>query len=255
MPRAKKILLLILGLSLFANLSFASPAKSSKPQAINPKSIELNERGAQAIKQKDFSKAEELFREALAADTSNVTAAFNLGGIYITQKREADAISLLEEYVNNFPQDVGLHVRLGDAYFTAKKADQALKSYEKAFAMEKNYAGLATKLGTVYSLNNRLKDAERALLVAVEQEPKNAQLLANLGSVFLANGKVDQAISTVKRGLQVQASSELYITLGSAYEVKKDFKNSLIAFQRAQDMGSSKPELKTKIDQLKKMAS
>ena len=79
-----------------------------------------------------------------------------------------------------------------------------------------------------------------------------SQLLANLSSVFLATGKTDKAISTAKRGLQVNASPELYITLGNAYELQKDYKNSLIAFERAADLGDKKPELKTKIEQLKK---
>ena len=85
---------------------------------------------------------------------------------------------------------------------------------------------------------------------AVKQNPKDTQLLANLSSVQLANGNPQQAISTAKRAIQILPTSEVYITLASAYEALKDYKNSLIAYQRAVDLGDKRPELQKKIEGL-----
>ncbi len=233
---------------LFGSDLWAAPSKSKK--VANPQSIELNERGANAVKNKDFTQAQEFFRQALQADPGNATAAFNLAGIYLTLKNEPMAVSLLEGYVKEFPQDSGLQVRLGDSYFGTKDVNRALEAYEKGYKLDPKYPGLANKLATIYGLTNDVKKALSMLLAAVDQDPKNGQLLSNLSSVFLANGKTDEAISTAKRALQIRATPELYVTMGSAYESKKDPKNALIAFKRAADLGDPKPELAAKIKEL-----
>lgn len=248
---------LALLLTLAPQQAFAKPApnaESAPSSAVNKRSFELNEQGIEAVHNKDFKKAETLFRQALSEDTHNLTAVFNLAGMYLNDKRQNEALKLLNTYISEYPKDPGLFVRRGDCYFSQKNLDAAMSDYEQALKLEPRYSGASAKLSTIYALKNRTKDAELMLLSAVDLEPKNAQLLQNLSNIFLINGKVDKAISTAKRGIQVSPSSELYVTLGNAYETQKDLKNSLIAFQRALDLGDKRPELQQKIDALKKVA-
>jgi tetratricopeptide (TPR) repeat protein len=233
----------------------AAPLSPMHKPVGSPRSIELNEQGVVAIKAKNSKQAEDLFRQALAADAGNLSAVFNLAGALLVNKKENEAIALLTEYTKNFGLDPGLFVRLGDVYFTAKKLIEAAEAYEKALHIAPNYPGIAPKLGAIYTLLNRSTQAERAFLLAVEQNPKDGQSLSNLAGIFLANGKPDKAISTAKRALQVRPGSELYVTLGTAYEIQKDYKNALIAFQRAVDLGDKREELKKKIEALKQAAS
>ena len=233
----------------------STPAEETARPAANPRSLELNEQGVSAVKAKDFRRAEGLFRNALAIDAGNVSAAFNLAGALLANKKEGEAILFLSEYTKNYAEDAGLFVRLGDAYFAAKKPRQAISAYERALQLQPTYPGLSAKLGTVFGLANQPLEAERAFLLAVAQNPKDGQALSNLASIFLANGKPDKAISTAKRALQVKPTAELYITLGTAYEIKRDFKNALIAFQRAVDLGDKREELLRKIDALKQAVS
>lgn len=221
--------------------------KQQQEESGDPRSLEFNEKGVASLKAKNFSQAEDLFRRSLNADPKNLTAAFNLSSLLLTQKREREAIDILEKYTEAYDKDSGLFVRLGDAYFSTKEPDKALGAYEKAFAIDPAFPGLAQKLASVYALRNRPKDSERMLLLAVEQDPKDGAALASLSAMFLANGKSQQAISTAKRALQVKPSSEVYITLGTAYEFQRDYKNSLIAFKRARDLGDKRAELDKKI--------
>ena len=243
--------------------AFGLPAPENRaldpvPQAEvvgDARSLELNEQGIAAMNNKDTVKAEEFFRKALAVDSKNVTAAFNLAGVLINNKKTEEAIALLLEYIKEYNQDPSLFVRLGDAYFASKKIREAATAYEKAFETAGGYPGLAAKLGTIYGLMNRIDDAKRMFMVAVELDPKDSQSLANLSSLFLASGEPDKAIGTARRALQVKATKEVYVTLGTAYEIQKDYKNALIAFQRAVDLGDSREELKKKIEGLKQVAN
>lgn len=234
---------------LFAT-STALAAPSEKGQ-YSEQSRLLNEEGVKAVKAKDFKKAEKLFRNALSSDQGNLSAVFNLAGMYMTNKKEQQAIHLLKEYTEKVPDDAGLYTRLGDSYFAAKDIAGAQRSYNKAYKLDPAYSKLASKLATISTLKKDLKSAEKYFLEAVDQDPKNGQLLANLSSVLLANGKADKAIGVARRALRVRATSEVYVTLGSAYESIGDQKNAAIAYERAIDLGDKRDELQEKLDDVR----
>jgi len=220
----------------------------------DPRSLGLNEKAVTALNAGRTAQAEELFQQALAADPRNLTAAFNLGGMLLNNKKITEAINLLEGYTAEYQQDPGLFSRPGDAYFANKQLKEAAASYEKAFQLHQNYPNLPTRLATSYGLLNNSKEAEKFMKMAVDQNPKDFKSLASYSSLLLGNGKADDAISAAKRSLQLKPTSEAYVTLGTAYEIRGDFKNSLISFQRAVDLGDSRKELKEKIAQLEKRA-
>jgi tetratricopeptide (TPR) repeat protein len=261
----------LLRISIFAGaalllgtpLSFASPRPpaAEAPRAAahasvqgDPRSLELNEKAVAALNAGRFSQAEELFQQALSADPRNLTAAFNLAGILLNNSKIPEAVSLLESYTKEYQQDPGLYSRLGDAYFANKQVKEAAATYEKALHLDQNYPNLPTRLATSYGLLNRSQDAEKFMKIAVDQNPKDFKTLASYSSLLLGNGKAEDAIGAAKRSLQIKPSSEAYITLGTAYEIKGDFKNSLISFQRAADLGDTRKELKEKIALLEKRA-
>lgn len=218
--------------------------------APNAQSIKLNEAGVVQVKGKNFLAAEDSFKRALAADRSNLTAVYNLAGVYLQNKRTSAAIELLDAYTKETQTDAGLFSRLGDAYFAAKQVDKALQSFEKAYVVDPNYPQLITKLGTLYSLKKQLKKAEDILRDGAKRSPNDPQLLSNLSSVLYANKKVKEAITFAKRSLQINPTKELYITLGNCYLALSDKKNAKVALERARDLGDKSPELEKLLKEL-----
>jgi tetratricopeptide (TPR) repeat protein len=217
----------------------------------NPKSIELNERGVVAVKSRDFKLAENLFKQALAADPLNITAVYNLSGVYVTQKKEAAAIVLLNDVTARYASDPELFVRLGDAYFSSRKPIDAIRSYEQALALDSQLPAVNAKLGTLYALQNNLSKAETHFGRAVTLNPHDAQALSNYSSVLLSNNKAQDAIRVAKNALQIKVTSDTYVTLGNAYEVLKDHENARISFEKALALGNQSPGLEAKIKSLK----
>jgi len=213
-------------------------------------SLDLNERGADAVAAQQYEEAEKLFHQAVRADSGNVTAAFNLAGMYIMNNKPSAAISLLEEYSQREKTDAGLFSRLGEAYFANQQTKEATAAFERALSLKADYPGVAARLGALYSLANRLPDAERLFTQAVKQSPKDAQLLANLSGVKLARGQREEAITMAKRSLELKPTKEAYITLGSAYESSGAVKDALAAFRKAQSFGGKNVELDKKVTEL-----
>lgn len=233
-----------------AKASFSAKLSESEKEA-----HKLNDLGLTQIKARNFKAAEQTFQKALALDNHNVGVVYNLAGSYIVNKKEAEAVVLLEQYVKSAPPDAGLYARLGDAYFGSKNISNAAIAYEEAYNLDQSFPDLPGKLGTLYLLSNRLADAEKFLEIAAVQSQKDLRTLTNLSSVYLANAKPEKAIATAKKALQIKAGKELYVTLATAYELNKDYKNALISFQRASDLGDERDEIKRKIEALKKVNS
>ena len=214
-------------------------------------SYQYNEQGVAEVQKRNFKKAENLFLEAIDKDPFNLTAVFNLAGMYLTNQQNENAIKLLEAYTKRYPNDAGLHSRLGDAYFSTQNIVSAKKNYLIAIKLDETYPDIYGKIATIEALQNNLKEAEKMFMKASENDPNKHEYLANLASIQLGNAKHKEAIASAKKALQLRASSEVYITLGTAYELTESYDNALIAFQRAQDLGNLKKDLGDKIKELK----
>jgi tetratricopeptide (TPR) repeat protein len=237
---------------LFFTLTCALvPAMSyAEPHAPNPRSLRLNEEAVAHVKAGRFQEAEDAFRAALTADAGNLTAAFNLAGVYLQNKKEELAVKLLERYVATNQGDASLHARLGDAYFVSKDLKSAATHYESAHRIDPKYPMVAARLGTIYSLGSQLTKAEAMFRKAVELDPQNAQHLGNLASLLFANGKHEEAASIAKRSIQAAPQHQAYVTLGSAYEALGKRQEALQAYKEAQKLGDSSGELKEKVETL-----
>jgi predicted Zn-dependent protease len=175
---------------------------------------------------------------------------FNLAGMYVSNRREAQAIPLLERYATELPNEPDILARLGDAYFGMKQLDKALAAYQKLRALVPKYPGVASKLGTILTLTNRIPEAEQAYEAAAKETPRDAQVLANLSSLYLSNGKPKESITTAKTSLQLSQSADTFVTLGNAYQQTNELKNALHAYQRARTLGKESPEMDALISEL-----
>ncbi len=244
----KNLIIIIVILSFFSSVNtYAKPSESAT------KSLQTNELGVRALHAKNFTKAENYFEEALEIDPFNLTAAYNLAVAYLSNKKDSSAKKLLIKYTQKYPQDDGLFAKLGDTYFSLKEPKNAINAYKKSIELNPEQISLYNKLGVAYSLTHDTKNAEKYLSKAYSKAPKDAQIISNLASVQLANSKIKEAIRTSKRSLQIKPLGKTYITLGTAYEMEKDFNKALIAFQRAKDLGIKDKSLTEKIKELKKL--
>ncbi|RMD85592.1 MAG: tetratricopeptide repeat protein [Candidatus Dadabacteria bacterium] len=235
---------------LLCTLPLAGKCESLVSNQLVAKSLKANERGMYYIQKKDFKQAEALFRESLKLNPRNLTAAYNLAGVLAVEKREKEAISLLEGIVKERPKDAGIFERLGDLYFGTEDIESAKKYYEKSLAINGDNSKLAVKLGAIYLLKGNLSKAEKMYKKAVKLSPTDPSALENLGGILLANGKPKEAIRAAKRALQLSPSSNAYITLGSSYEETGNLKEALISFKKAQALGDNSEKLKEKIKSL-----
>ncbi|RME60594.1 MAG: hypothetical protein D6780_03115, partial [Candidatus Dadabacteria bacterium] len=175
-------------------------------------------------------------------------------------KKKEKAIELLKTYLKKQPKNWRLNFRLGDIYFANKEFAKAKKHYLIAKQSKPKDVSLIKRLASVSLLTNNLKEAISLYLEAAKLDPNDETVVSNLANLYLALKKPDKAVAAAKKALNISPSAQNYTTLGQAYELKKDYNNALIAYERAITLGSKslKPkalkELKEKVKSLRELA-
>lgn len=95
---------------------------------------------ALALEASDPAAAEQAYRQAINDETSALTACINLGALLCDAGRCHDAVLLLADAVERFPQEPLLHFNLAIALEDQNRLDEALESYAKGLVLSPDMA-------------------------------------------------------------------------------------------------------------------
>ena len=152
------------------------------------------------------------------------------------ERRETMSVAAYESYARGM-----LNMRLA----TRESLERAIASFEDATRLDPEYARAWSALGGAYGLKGEFMNFKDLVLKAVENEqrallidPDLAEAHVWLGSAFLTLGRVDEAIASIKRGIELEPENgQAYQSLARAYWVGKgDFASAIPQFERAIDL-------------------
>lgn len=187
---------------------------------------------------RDFDKAEQALRRALAADPQQLDAYALLGQIYIAQRRADAAIKEFDELSKRQSNPVAAHTVVGMLLQASDKRPEAKARYEQALNIDPTAAVAANNLawmqvedgdnldvalrlaqtakgrlpdspevsdtlGYIYYLKGLYPSAIDAFKVGVEKQPRNAMYQFRLGMAYAKNGQTLQARQTLDRALRL----------------------------------------------------
>jgi tetratricopeptide (TPR) repeat protein len=147
-------------------------------------------------KNKDYVKAEEMFRQAVSEDPSNWEAHFYLALSLAQQERFGEAKEAFEVARNLAPEEKkdlvyqNQHAFFVDNYNlgitanSSKNYNQAIEYFKKAVAVEPGFARGHVNLGVAYSMAGDEDKALDAFLQAVEADSMEVEAWRNLGITY-----------------------------------------------------------------------
>lgn len=86
----------------------------------------------------------------------------------IQQRRPDEAISQLQDVIQQQPNSAEPQYLLGEAYLLQRKPDQAIAAFQEALRLEPNYGEAEAGLGTAYLAKGMKAEAEQAFKKAAE---------------------------------------------------------------------------------------
>jgi tetratricopeptide (TPR) repeat protein len=185
---------------------------------------------------RDFNKAVEEYRQALALDASLVDAYYQQGYILFLAKQYVSAVEPLQKAIEHGRNDEETNFMLAESLNHTQRIKMAVPYYQRTVVLNPNrveaYAGLAEGL---LALKEYTKAVE-AYKKAVAQNPQDANLVYSLGwaQTQAEVGQYEEGIAHLQKAIALDPSSEKpHIQLALVYFDQQKFPEAIPHLQKA----------------------
>jgi len=213
-------------------LSLAQVTEESQPQeslAAYQKASELDPANSEAQlgvarmaeRSGNSAAAEQQYLKLAAA--GNNDSIEQLIGLYLKQKRFADAESWLRKYISANPQNAAAQLQLGKLLAAEGKSQEAIAALEPVYQSSPG-PKLAAELATLYLEARQYPAAADLLRPLIAQNPNDAQLYLEYGSALMHQLKYPEAQTVLLKAVQLKPDLvEAYSDLAYAAEQNKNY--------------------------------
>ena len=211
-----------------------------------------------------WGEANELFEQALALDSTFVSARLNLAVGLLAQRRITEAVKQFEklnqvkekatprerykidffeaninydvqkaidicnEWLKDYPEDRDAHMHIASFYFGLHNYEKAIYHYEKILEIDPKYKLTYNQLGYSYAFTCRFDEAVSILKKYIEIAPDEPNPYDSLGEIYLLMGEYKLAEQSFQQALKINDNFYASINqLANIYIDKGDFKQAL----------------------------
>jgi tetratricopeptide (TPR) repeat protein len=197
--------------------------------------------GAQALKNGEFRRAEELFRRVITLDPKSSAAHINLGVTYMRERRWDDALVELHQAETLSPKTPGIQLNIGLIYYRKNDFDGAIEPFSKVLKLEPDSLQASYLLGLCYFFTNRYKAAVETLAPLWKQESTNLNYLYVLSIAANKSSNTPLQKQAFDQMIAIgQNTPEFHLYAGKAWLAGHDTDLALEQFQMA---AAAKPDL------------
>ena len=213
-------------------LSLAQAVEESHPQeslAAYQKAAELDAANSDAPlgvarmteRTGDLLAAEQQYLKLAAAGSGESME--HLIGLYLKQKRYADAETWLRKYMAANPRNTAAQLQLGKLLAAEGKTQEAIAELEPVYQASPDPKS-ARALASLYLEAKQYPAAAALLQPLVNQNPQDAQLHLDYGSALLHQLKYSEAQAELLKAVQLRPSfADAYLDLGYAAQQNKNY--------------------------------
>ena len=147
--------------------------------------------------------AQQWSERALALDPQNAQVQFTKGNVLNAlgqYELAASALRLALELQSDFPEALN---NLGNILLNLRCHSESIATFERAIAQRTDYAEALANLANAQCEARYPDLAEKALLEAIRIKPEFAAAHSNLGNAYFDQGKVDLALESYHRGIEL----------------------------------------------------
>jgi tetratricopeptide (TPR) repeat protein len=164
---------------------------------------------------KDYSKAEEAYRKAVALDPSELTHLRGLGQTLLSEEKYPEALSVYQKLADVMPDDADVYLRIAQIYRELHQLDKAEENLVKARQYAPGSLEVMYNEAMIYESQGRYDDAIKVLSDAVSGVKSQSAVLPNR-----------------RRSLAI-----LYQQLGQLYRDAQNFQAAVYTYQELGHLG------------------
>jgi predicted O-linked N-acetylglucosamine transferase (SPINDLY family) len=180
----------------------------------------------------DLQQAEQLYRQILQVDPSNVNALHLLGLIALQAGKPDHAVDYISQALRLMPNFAEAHYNLGMALRQQGKLEEAVAHWRQALNNKPDYAEAHYHMGNALQQQGKLTDAMASWQQAVRLNPGYAEAHNNLGIGFQQQGKLQEAVASLQRALQLKPDFiQAHHNLGNALLAQGKLEEAIARYQ------------------------
>ena len=187
-----------------------------KASDLSPNSASFLELGAILIHQKEWSRAELAFGEAIQLSSRSAQAHHGLGITFLNQGKYSKAIAEFQTVVNIRPKQAEAYFSLGKAFTLLGNHKKAAKVYQELSVVAPDDADVHNEWGGSLLTLGKAAEAADRYRTAIKLRTDHSVARHNLVNVLLDQGKIEEAIEVLKDGLGVEPNYRAFTQLGLA---------------------------------------
>lgn len=222
--------------TLNRNLLYADPVKlwSQNVECAPHHQRPLNALGYALLRAGRPMEAEERLKQAMQLDPNLPGPYANLGMVYWSQRRFADAIPFFEKAESLSPNEFGAEFFycFGTALLEVGRREKAVEALRTAIEVFPDYPEAHYNLGNALLDGRRYEEAAVALGHAIRLSPNSVEAYVNLGLAYDRCDRINDAIAAYQNGLKILPSDA---RTDSAFKCRYNLGLSLIRAGRADE--------------------
>lgn len=198
-----------------ANTTVSRPATTANGAAV------LVEQAAKYFDAREYAKAIEACKKAMAMEPKNERANFYLAVSYDQSEQWENAVKAWNNYIPLVKPSPTQFILLGDAHRYLKHYDEALNAYQKALNLKpdtKKASGVYYWIGTIYNDTKQYDKAIDSLLTSISLDPNYRHSRLALGRAYFLTGRPAEGIASLKEAIRIKPDfAEAHYYLGLCY--------------------------------------
>ena len=179
----------------------------------NPKQVEtLLELGLLDLSEKKIKDAEDLFRRAWDADSTNLRGLLGEARAYLVDNQPDKAVQVVEAEAQKNPKRLDLESALGNTLISASQVDKGIATFQDLLTKvsdTKQQSDLWTRIGEAYLRKGDRQQAINAIEKAREGQPGNANLTVDLAMLYETQNKLDVARKYYEQAVKMDPNNAL----------------------------------------------
>lgn len=190
---------------------------SARAQKVNDRIARL-ERAATLIGSNQLAEAEVLLNQVLKVAPAEATALNLLGAVRAKQGRLDEAEAFFQRAVRSDASMVGAHMNLAYLYLLKKEPEKTAAELREVLRLEPGNAEAAYRLAWLLLSQGRIDECISFVLKLKGSQQLSAPLLGVLGDAYSRKGNKAEALSAIKKALELRPNDAAYhFALGSAW--------------------------------------
>lgn len=144
--------------------------------------------------------------------------------------------------------------RLGDALMAAGKDGEAISTYERLLRLDQSRGSVRYTLGVLHERGGRLKEAESQYRECLRREPDNDDARRHLADIYVLRGNLSQATQEYRQLIVRQPANPLFrFRLARVLEHNRKYGEAIGEYRRAIELAPHNAELRRELARLYRM--